>query len=49
MEAHLPPVGILSVDDLKDVASAEGHPRLSTRDQVVVGGVVVEVRPHVHL
>lgn len=49
MKAHLPPVGILSVDNLKDVAFLEGHARLSTRDQVVIGWVVVKVRSHVHL
>lgn len=47
--AHLPPVGILSVYNLKDVAFLEGHPSLSARDQVVVGRVVVKVRPHVDL
>lgn len=47
--AHLPPVGILSVDDLKNVAFLEGHPGLSARDQVVIGRVVIKVRAHVHL
>lgn len=47
--ADLPPVGIFSVDDLEDVAPLENHPGLPARDQVVAGGVVVKVRPHVHL
>lgn len=49
MKAHLPPVGVLSVDNLKDVTFLEGHPCLSTWDQVVIVWVVVKVWPHVHL
>lgn len=48
-KAHLPPVGILSVDNLKNVTFLEGHPRLSARGQVVTCWAVVEVWPHVHL
>lgn len=49
LRAHLPPVEILPVDNLQDVAFLERYPSLSTWDQVVVGRVVVKVRPHVHL
>lgn len=47
--SHLPPVGIFSVDNLKDVASLENHAGLPARDQVVAGRVVVKVGPHVDL
>lgn len=46
---YLPPVGILSVDNLKDVAFFEGHARLATGDQVIIGRIVVKVWPHIHL
>jgi len=49
LHAALPPVGVLLVDDLDDVACLELQPRLLARDEVVLGGVVVELRPHVHL
>lgn len=42
----LPPVEVLLVKDLQDVSAAEAKPRLFTGNQVVVGGVVVEVTPH---
>lgn len=45
----LPPVGILLVDDLDDVTGLELQARLFARDEVILGGVVVELRPHVHL
>lgn len=48
-KAHLPPVGIFPVDDLKDVTFLEGYSRLPTGNQVVVGGIVVKVWPHVYL
>ena len=46
---HLPPVGVLSVDDLKNIPTLEGKPRLPARDQAVIGRVVVKVRLHVYL
>jgi hypothetical protein len=46
---HLPPVGVLSVDNLKEVPPLEANPRLSTWDQMVIGWIVVKVWLHVHL
>lgn len=49
LHSALPPVGILLVDDLDDVTGLELQARLFARDEVILGGVVVELRPHVHL
>ena len=49
LHAALPPVGVLLVDDLDDVIRLELQPCLLARDEVVLGGVIVELRPHVHL
>ena len=42
----LPPVVVVLADDLQDVPGVEGDPRLSTGDQVVVQGVVLELGPN---
>lgn len=49
LHSALPPVGILLVDDLDDVTGLELQARLFARDEVILGGVIVELSPHVHL
>lgn len=45
----LPPVGILLVDDLNDVACLKFEAGLLAGDEVVHVGVIVKLGPHVHL
>lgn len=45
----LPPVGVVLADNMKDVSLLKRQSELSTRQERVIGGVVVEVSSHVHL
>lgn len=49
LPAHLPPVGVLLVDDMKYVSFGEGQPRLFTGDQVVRGRIIAEVWLQINL
>lgn len=45
----LPPVGVVLADNMKDVSLLKRQSQLSTRQERVIGGVVVEVSSYVHL
>lgn len=45
----LPPVGIVLADDVQDVSLLKTQPQLSTWQERVIGGIIVEVSSHVHL
>lgn len=45
----LPPVGIILADNVQDVSLLKTQPQLSTWQERVVGGIIVEVSTHVHL
>lgn len=45
----LPPVGVVLADDMEDVSLLEGQAQLPTRQEGVIGGVVVKVSSYVHL
>ena len=49
LQLALPPVVVVLGDDLDDVAHAEAHPRLLAGDELVPGGVVLELSPDVDL
>lgn len=49
LHSALPPVWVLLVDDVDDVARLELQTGLFARNEVVRGRVVVELSPHVHL
>lgn len=49
VNSYLPPVQVLSVDYLENVAAPEGKPRLSARNQIVIGWIVVEMWLHIYL
>lgn len=46
---HLPPVGVVLVEDLQDFAAVEAKASLLAGDQVVVSGVVIKVAFHKRL
>lgn len=46
---HLPPVGVLLVDYMKDVSLGKGQACLFTGDQVVCGWIIVEVWLQINL
>lgn len=45
----LPPVRVVLADNVKDVALLKRQPQLSTWQEWVIGGIVVEVGSYVHL
>lgn len=47
--SHLPPVGVLLVDHMKDVSPGKGQACLFTGDQVVCGRIIVEVWLQINL
>lgn len=49
LHSALPPVGILLVDDLNDVSCLKFEAGLLAGDEVIRGGVIVKLGPHVHL
>lgn len=46
---HLPPVGVILVEDLQDFAAVEPKASLLAGDQIVVSGIVIEVAFHIRL
>lgn len=49
LHSALPPVGILLVDDPNDVTCLKLEAGLLAGDEVIHGGVIVKLGPHVHL
>lgn len=43
---HLPPVGVILVENLQDFATVEPKASLLAGDQIVVSGVVIKVAFH---
>lgn len=46
---HLPPVGVILVENLQDFATVEPKASLLAGDQIIVSGVVIKVAFHKRL